>query len=67
MLSEQDKREMLEDAQSASRCRDFRLMKARQENGPLSGEEYWAFLRSVHSLFPPQEPKPLMKGKDFRL
>lgn len=52
MLSEEEKREMLEDAESAKRRENFRVGRERP-SPPESLDEYISFLQSVQKLFGP--------------
>jgi len=51
MLSEEEKREMLEDGRSKLRRRDFRL--ARKESDIISFEDYLSFLNNIQVIFSP--------------
>ncbi len=66
MLSDEEKREMLEDAQSETRRKSF--AQARQRSlTPMTGEEYIQFLQSVQNMFPQVSvPKPTL-GTSFKL
>ncbi len=53
MLSEQEKREMIEDARSKKRRDDFRVAKIKFPPRQLSLDEYIRFLDSVQKIFGP--------------
>jgi hypothetical protein len=57
MLSPEEKQEMLLDARDPLRREAFRKAKGLQEARPLSGKEYFAFLRWMQAFFAP-ERKP---------
>jgi hypothetical protein len=48
MLTKEEKKEMLEDAKSASRRQDFRVAKA---GGSVSFDQYLNFLNNVQDIF----------------
>ncbi len=49
MLSDEEKKEMLEDAKSISRRDDFR--RARRDNDPPSFDDYLIFLNDLQKIF----------------
>jgi hypothetical protein len=53
MLSEQEKREMLEDARSKERRDNFRFAKDKIKEVPLSLDEYIKFLNDIQKIFGP--------------
>ncbi len=67
MLSDEDKKEMLEDAQNPQRRQAF--AQARQESiKPMSWPEYFRFLKGVRNLFPyQQKPRRTIEGQIFKL
>ena len=52
MLSDEEKREMLEDAADNGRRNDFRRMKELQRDHRLSLDQYIDFLMAYHNVFP---------------
>ncbi|NTV28575.1 MAG: hypothetical protein HGA80_00645 [Candidatus Omnitrophica bacterium] len=54
MLSDEEKREMLNDAACAQRRESFRRLRALQDKRKLSLEEYCAFCEEAAGLFPGQ-------------
>ena len=66
MLSEEEKREMLEDAQSAQRHQAFDEAKKRSLK-PMSWEKYFQFLQSVQDIFPQQRSPHKIQGNSFKL
>ena len=67
MLSEQDKKEMLEDARDPKRKEVFAKIR-KQSLDPMSWEDYFRFLKSVQNLFPSQmKSRPKIEGNSFKL
>ena len=67
MLSEEEKKEILADAQSESRRQSFAQASRRAKNQHLSGAEYVRFLQSVQNLFPRQKSAKKIEGNLFKL
>ena len=67
MLSEDEKKEMLEDAHSKSRRKAFAEARGRIFNHPMTWAEYFRFLRSVQNLFPQQRLLKKIEGSKFKL
>ena len=67
MLSEQDKKEMIEDAHDPQRKEAF--AKARKQSlEPMSWADYFSFLKNVQNLFPGQmKSRPKIEGNLFKL
>lgn len=67
-LSNEEKRELLEDAHSQERRRDFAALKARAEKQPLTPEEYLDFLMEAQR-FMKEDPKtrPPIGGNVFKI
>ena len=66
MLSDQDKKEMLEDAFDLKRGQAFADSRRRSLE-PMSWEEYFSFLKTVQNFFPlPSKPHKIT-GKNFKL
>ena len=67
MLSDQDKKEMLQDDHDPKRREAFAQAKANAVNKPMTWAEYFSFLKSVQHLFG-QEAKPhKIVGPHFKL
>jgi hypothetical protein len=67
MLSDEEKKEMLEDAHNASRGNAFAQARERRLSQPMSWQEYFQFLQTVQNLFPrPQSPHKTI-GSYFKL
>lgn len=67
MLSDEEKREMLEDAASESRRSAFAAARSRVIDHPMTGEQYLSFLKSVQNLFPRQIHLKKIEGRLFKL
>jgi hypothetical protein len=67
MLSDDEKKEMLADAQSESRRKAFAQARSQVINKPISWAEYISFLKSVQNLFPQQKTLHKIEGKLFKL
>lgn len=66
MLSEEDKREMLEDARDPQRKKDF--TQARKHSlKPMTWQEYFQFLQSVQNIFPREQSSKIIQGNIFKL
>lgn len=52
MLSSEEKREMLDDARSASRRENFRVAH-KIDNRSLSFDDFLLFLENIQKIFPP--------------
>lgn len=66
MLSDEEKREMLEDAHDPKRREAF--AKARQKAQLRAGwPEYFAFLKSITNLFGRKTPPTKISGLHFKL
>ena len=67
-LSEQEKREFLEDAHSSERRKDFAALKANAENQPLNPEKYLEFLMEAQR-FMKENPRtrPPITGRVFKI
>lgn len=66
MLSEEEKREMLEDAADPQR-REMFAQARRRSLGPMTWVEYFRFLEGVQNLFPQQKTRKVIEGPSFRL
>ena len=62
-LSEEEKREMLEDAQDPLRRDDFRQAAASLRK--LTLEEYVSWITQVHSVFPLRPPRNFVEYKNI--
>ncbi len=67
MLSDEEKREMLEDARSESRRKAFARARTRVFSQPMTWEQYFRFLRGVVNLFPQKESFKKIEGSAFKL
>ena len=66
MLSDAEKREILEDAADPRRRAHF--AQARQKSlAPMTWQEYFRFLKGVRNLFPQQRPRKIIEGHVFKL
>jgi len=67
-LSEEEKRELLEDAQSEERRRDFAELSARAQARSLTPEEYLDFLKEAQR-FMKEDPqtRPPIRGNVFKI
>ena len=66
MLSDEEKREMLEDAANPQRRVHF--AQARQKSlAPMTWREYFRFLKGVRNLFPQQRAHKIIEGRLFKL
>ncbi len=66
MLSDEEKKEMLEDAADPKRRAHF--AQARQESlKPMTWEAYFRFLKGVRNLFPRKRPLKIIEGNLFKL
>ncbi len=67
MLSEQEKREMLQDARSKERRDSFRFAKDKIKEKPLTLDEYIKFLNDIQKIFGPfpisRKPTPTKFNK----
>ena len=52
MLSDEEKREMLEDAHNAARGKAFAKARDRRLSQPMSWQEYFQFLQTIQDFFP---------------
>ena len=66
MLSDQEKQEMLEDAQSESRRRDFAQARERSLT-VMTGPEYVQFLENIARVLPHQQSSHKILGQHFKL
>jgi len=67
-LTEEEKRELLEDARSSSRLKDFELLRQRAQTTRLSPEDYIAFLNeSQRYMKEDVKARPPIKGDVFKL
>ena len=66
MLSEQDKREMLEDARNLQRREAFSQSRQRSLQ-PMSWQDYFQFLRSIQNIFPHTRSPHKTQGQVFKL
>ncbi len=67
MLSDDEKREMLEDAQCKERGRSFAKARATVLDKKLTGPQYVAFLQSVQHMFPQPKVFKKIEGLMFKL
>ena len=67
MLSDEEKKEMLEDARSESRRKEFALSRKRVLNQTMTWTDYFHFLDSAQKLFPQQKFPKKIEGNAFKL
>ncbi len=67
MLSDEEKKEMLEDANSESRRVAFARARTVAINRPMTWDQYFRFLRGVQNLFPQQRSPKKVQGNRFKL
>ena len=67
MLSDEEKKEMLEDAKSESRREDFSQAKNRVSHQAMSWTQYFSFLQGVQNLFPRRNSPKKIQGSAFKL
>ncbi len=66
MLSDQDKKEMLEDANNPLRAQAFAQARQRTMQ-PMTWKSYLHFLTSIQNLFPQQRVPHKIQGNTFKL
>ena len=67
MLSEEEKREILEDAHNAVRGKAFAQARERRLSQPMNWQEYFQFLQTVQNLFPSHQYPHKTTGGQFKL
>ncbi len=68
MLTEQEKKELLEDAENKQRQKEFRLLRKLQEEKALSPMQFISFLDQLTAIFSRVIKTPeIIKSKNFRL
>ena len=67
MLSDEEKKEMLEDARSETRRQAFAHSRGRALNRSTTWAEYFHFLQSVQNIFPRKRSPKKIEGNKFRL
>jgi hypothetical protein len=67
MLSDEEKREMLEDAHNKERGKSFAFVKKFQQSQKMSGPQFIFFLKSVSEFFGFSAKPHKITGNNFKL
>ena len=67
MLSDEEKKEMLEDAKDQARRKAFAQARNRTLNQLVSGAQYLRFLQGVQNFFPHKKSPKKIEGAMFKL
>ena len=67
MLSDEERREILDDAKSNARRRSFAQVRISTQDQPMTWEQYFRFLRSIQNLFPQERVPKKTEGNMFKL